>query len=90
MYCQLELYLHKFLKNVHVPGNIMSMILFDLRRPYIIGAFLNSNIYNLLSQVYALAKFQPCMPTTFRVTALQSSKIICTVSNGKIIYRCLQ
>ena len=31
------------------------------------------NIYNLLSQVYALAKFYPCMPTTFGVTALQSS-----------------
>ena len=39
------------------------------------GAFSNSlllNIYYLLSQVYALAKFQPCMPTTFGVTALQS------------------
>ena len=36
------------------------------------------NIYNLLSRVYALAKFQPCMPTTFGVTALQSS------SNRKI------
>ena len=31
------------------------------------------NIYNLLSQVYALAKFQPHMATTFGVTALQSS-----------------
>ena len=36
------------------------------------------NIYNLLSRVYALAKFQPCMPTTFGITALQSS------SNRKI------
>ena len=36
------------------------------------------NIYNLLSQAYALAMFQPCMPTTFGVTALQSS------SNRKI------
>ena len=36
------------------------------------------NIYNLLSQVHALAKLQPFMPTTFGVTALQSS------SNRKI------
>ena len=36
------------------------------------------SIYNLLSRVYALAKFQPCLPTTFQVTALQSS------SNRKI------
>ena len=36
------------------------------------------NIYNLLSRVYALAKFQPCIPTTFGVTTLQSS------SNRKI------
>ena len=31
------------------------------------------NIYNLLNQVYALATFQPYMPTTFTDTALQSS-----------------
>ena len=31
------------------------------------------NIYGLLSQVYALAKFQLHMATTFGVTALQSS-----------------
>ena len=45
------------------------------------GAFSNSlllNIYNLLSRMHAQAKFQPCMPTTFGVTALQSS------SNRKI------
>ena len=35
------------------------------------GAFFD--VYNLLSQVYALAKFQPCMPTTLGVTVLQSS-----------------
>ena len=48
----------------------------DLRKPDIMAHFLNSvllNIYNLLSQVYALAKFQPHMATTFGVTALQSS-----------------
>ena len=31
------------------------------------------NIYNLLSQVYPLAKFQPHTPITLGVTALQSS-----------------
>ena len=31
------------------------------------------NMYNPLSQMYALAKFQPHMATTFEVTALQSS-----------------
>ena len=36
------------------------------------------NIYNLLNRVHVLAKFQPCIPTTFGVTALQSS------SNRKI------
>ena len=51
------------------------------------------NIYNLLSQVYALATFQPHMATTFGVTALQSSnngKIDCTASIGKINYMRLQ
>ena len=46
------------------------------------------SIYNLLSQVYALAKFQPHMTTTFGVTALQSSnnrKSIYTASIGKSI-----
>ena len=31
------------------------------------------DIYNLLSQVYVLAKVKPFMPTAFEVTALQSS-----------------
>ena len=35
--------------------------------------FLLLNIYNLHSQVCLLAKFQPHMPITFGVTALQSS-----------------
>ena len=51
------------------------------------------NIYNLLSQVYPLAKFQIHMPITLGVTTLQSSnnrKSICTASIGKIKYRCLQ
>ena len=51
------------------------------------------NIYNLLSQVYALAKFQPHMAKTFGVTALQSSnsrRSICTASIGKINYMHLQ
>ena len=45
-------------------------------KPDIMLHFSNSlllNIYNLLGQVYALAKFHPCMPTTFGVTTLQSS-----------------
>ena len=56
--------------------------------------FLNScllNIYNLLSQVYPLAKFQLHMAITVGVTALQSSnnrKINCTAR--KINYRRLQ
>ena len=44
--------------------------------PNIMAHFSNSlllNIYNLLSRVHALAKFQPCMLTTFGVTALKSS-----------------
>ena len=31
------------------------------------------SMYNLLSQVYTLAKYQPHMATTFGVTAIQSS-----------------
>ena len=45
-------------------------------KPDIIAYFLNScllNIYNVLSQVYSLSKFQPHLPITFRAIALQSS-----------------
>ena len=48
----------------------------DLRKPDTITHFSNScllNIYNLLSQVYPLAKLQTHMPITLGVTALQSS-----------------
>ena len=37
------------------------------------GFFQIPNNYTLLSQMYALAKFQPYMPITFQVMALQSS-----------------
>ena len=46
----------------------------DLQKPDTFVRFSNScllNIYNLLSQVYPLAKFQPHMPVTLGVTALQ-------------------
>ena len=48
----------------------------DLQKPDTIGHFSNSSLinnHNLLSQMYALAKFQPDMLITFRVMALQSS-----------------
>ena len=51
------------------------------------------NNYNLLSQVCALAKFQPCMATTHGVTALQSSnnrRSIYTASIENINYMRLQ
>ena len=47
-----------------------------MQKPGTIAHFPNScllNIYNLLSQVYPLEKFQPHMPITLGVTALQSS-----------------
>ena len=34
--------------------------------------FSNSLLWNIYNLVYALSKFQPCMPTIFGVTALQS------------------
>ena len=46
------------------------------KKPDLMVHFSNSlllNIFNLLSQVYCLAKFQPHIPLTFGVTALQSS-----------------
>ena len=51
--------------------------------------FLFINIYNLLSKVYDLAKFQPHMPITLGITAIQTEKSICTASIGKINYRWL-
>ena len=44
-------------------------------------------IYNLLSQMYALAKFQPRMPITFGVTVVTIDRSIRTASIGKIKYR---
>ena len=51
-------------------------ILPDLQKLNTITHFLNScllHIYNLLSQVYPLAQFQPRVPIASGVTALQSS-----------------
>ena len=48
----------------------------DLQKPDTIVHFSSScllNTYILLSQVYPLAMFQPHMPITVGVTALQSS-----------------
>ena len=47
-----------------------------LQKPGIMAHFTNSlllNIFTLLSQVNALAKFQPCMSATFEITPLQNS-----------------
>ena len=48
----------------------------NLQKPNTIAYFSNScllNIYNLFSQVYSLATFQPHMSIPFGVTVLQSS-----------------
>jgi len=51
-------------------------------------------VYNLSSQMYVLAKFQPDMPITLVVMALQSGNkkkgSICTASIWKINYWRLQ
>jgi len=69
----------------------------DLQKPDTIVHFSNFSLinnYNLLSKMYALAKFQPDMLITLRVMALQSSNSkminLIIVSIGKINYRRLQ
>ena len=79
--------------------NLLHLGLHFIRHAFVTGSaktrhnrefFSNScllNIYNLLSQVYALEKFQPHMPLTFRVTANKvatTERLICTASVKKI------
>ena len=47
------------------------------------------NIYNPLSKVHVLAKFQPHMLITLGITEIQTEKSICTANIGKINYRWL-